>query len=83
MIFIAVFFQTTGLLLSALGKISAMTDLGDSKDDAQSLLDQLKEFTDKSVVSTHPLEHFVNIYISSFPDFLTFAEVGGLVRVFI
>ena len=60
-----------------------MTDLGDSKDDAQSLLDQLKEFTDKSVVSTHPLELFVNIYIiyiSSCPDFLTFREVGGLVR---
>ncbi|KAL9963522.1 hypothetical protein ACROYT_G027037 [Oculina patagonica] len=41
--------QTTGLLLSALGNLSAMTDLGDSKDDGQSLLDQLKEFTDKCV----------------------------------
>ena len=44
-------FQTTGLLLSALGNLSAMTDLGDSKDDAESLLEQLKEFTTKSMVS--------------------------------
>ena len=49
-------FQTTGLLLSALGNLSAMTDLGDSKDDAESLLEQLKEFTDKSVVSGTILE---------------------------
>ncbi|KAJ7351026.1 guanine nucleotide exchange factor DBS [Desmophyllum pertusum] len=39
--------QTTGLLLSALGNLSAMTDLGDSKDDAESLLEQLKEITTK------------------------------------
>jgi len=41
--------QTTGLLLSTLGNISAMTDLGDSKDDAESLLEQLKEFKTKSM----------------------------------
>lgn len=40
--------QTTGLLFSSLGNLSAMTDLGDSKNDAQSMLDELKEFTDKS-----------------------------------
>ena len=33
-----------------------MTDLGDSKDDAESLLEQLKEFTDKSMVSGTVLE---------------------------
>ena len=49
-------FQTTGLLLSALGNLSAMTDLGDSKDDAESLLEQLKEFTKKSMVSGKVLE---------------------------
>ena len=33
-----------------------MTDLGDSKDDAESLLEQLKEFKTKSMVSTKVLE---------------------------
>ena len=33
-----------------------MTDLGDSKDDAESLLEQLKEFNTKSIVSTKVLE---------------------------
>ena len=33
-----------------------MTDLGDSKDDAESLLEQLKEFNTKSMVSTKVLE---------------------------
>lgn len=46
-------FQTTGLLLSALGNLSAMTDLGDSKDDAESLLEQLKEITTKCMVSAN------------------------------
>lgn len=40
--------QTTGLLLSALGNVSAMTDFGDSKEDAESLLNDVKEFKDKS-----------------------------------
>jgi len=33
-----------------------MTDLGDSKDDAESLLEQLKEFKTKSMVSRKVLE---------------------------
>ena len=39
-----------------------MTDLGDSKDDAQSLLDELKEFTNKSMVSgfsRNELQHYL------------------------
>ena len=39
-----------------------MTDLGDSKDDAQSLLDELKEFTNKSMVSCfsrNELQHYL------------------------
>ena len=47
-----VYLQTTGLLLSALGNLSAMTDFGDSKEDAESLLNDLKEFSNKSVVSS-------------------------------
>ncbi|XP_027048603.1 guanine nucleotide exchange factor DBS-like isoform X2 [Pocillopora damicornis] len=40
--------QTTGLLLSSLGNLSAMTDLGDSRDDAQSMLNELTECADRS-----------------------------------
>lgn len=42
--------QATGSLLSALGHLSAMADFGDSREDAESLLKDLKEFADKSVV---------------------------------
>lgn len=41
--------QTTGLLLSAVGNLSAMADFGDSRDDAESLLQDLKELAEKSV----------------------------------
>ena len=38
--------------MSALGNLSATTDFGDSKEDAESLLNDLKEFSNKSVVSS-------------------------------
>ncbi|XP_067041019.1 guanine nucleotide exchange factor DBS-like isoform X4 [Acropora muricata] len=41
--------QTTGLLHSAVDNLSAMVDFGDSRDDAESLLEDLKEFSEKSV----------------------------------
>lgn len=40
--------QTTGLLLSALGNVSAMTDLGDSKEDAESLVNDVKKVAEKT-----------------------------------
>ena len=50
MILLCISPQTTGLLLSALGNLSAMVDFGDSRDDAESLLQDLKELAEKSVV---------------------------------
>ena len=52
MILLCIYPQTTGLLWSTLGNLSAMVDCGDSRDDAESLLHELKEFAEKSVVSS-------------------------------
>ena len=52
MILLCVYPQTTGPLLSALGNLSPMVDFGDSRNDAESLLRDLKEFAEKSAVSS-------------------------------
>lgn len=37
--------------MSAVGNLAGTTDFGDSKEDGESLLNDLKEFSNKSVVS--------------------------------
>lgn len=60
MILLCIYPQTTGLLLSALGNLSAMADFGDSRDDAESLLQDLKELAEKSVVISLLKDCFFN-----------------------
>ena len=70
MILLCIYPQTTGLLLSTLGNLSAMVDFGDSRDDAESLLQDLKEFAEKSVVSSLLKDLFFTMYFFSWMNFL-------------
>lgn len=61
MILLCISPQTTGLLLSTLGNLSAMVDFGDSRDDAESLLQDLKELAEKSVVISLLKDCFIKL----------------------